>query len=810
MRHRHCRTLAVSVFAVSCLSMATSALFARPAPEEPAPAAGPALEDRLDRLVEQLEARRREMHVPGMSIAVVMDDRIVLARGLGLRDVERDLPATVETVYAVGSTSKAFTAALVAMLVDEGAMDWDDPVVRHIPDFALKDEQRTENLTVRDTLCHRSGYMSLDLLWYGGDSTWEDMLPCLARAEPTAPRGEKLQYNNVMYLAAGIAAGNAARSDWNTLLRQRIFAPLGMTHSNTSVREAQKDEHLALGYRWDEDEQRFEHLPMRPLDNIAPAGAINTDVRDMARWLRLQLNRGAFEGKRLISEGRFDEMWRPHIGFAGQQYGLGWVIGTWNDRRMLSHGGGIDGFSAYVAMLPEEKVACVVLTNANGTQLATASAPLIFSALLGGTDQAADATAGEEGDLDRYLGEYHFAPWDADWTVVLEDGRLAVDVPGQIVYELADPDEQGQRAFKGFEFAKVSFTEDEQGRITHMTLYQAGQSFRLPHKGVGPVRPTMDETELQPYLGRYDWQIGGSEMTVLIDDGRLAVDVPGQTVYGLRPPDEGGKWRFELTDDIAVSFTRDGSGAVTEMVMYQAGQEFHLPRLDVKPVAQLPSLAQVRAMLREAYGAEAFEKMKTLRVTGTIEFVNQGVTGTVTQWVDGRDRSAGIVDLGVFGSIRSAIDGDDGWQASPFDPGGVTELEGAALEQARLEHPAALLGEWDELFKSVEVLAVEQRDDEQQIVVRFEPHEAPAMKIFIDAESGLIARIESRRLLTESVKVPVRTSLDDHRDVAGFKLPFRTTSDDATTGRIIVELREAEVDVAVPADAFTPPPPRSP
>ncbi|MDY7107206.1 MAG: serine hydrolase [Planctomycetota bacterium] len=802
MRPHHRRGFIAFLFVLCCLSMVPPPLLARP------PATGaPPPEPRFDRLIEALDARREALHVPGMSFAVVMDDQVVLARGLGLRDVERRLPATIETMYAVGSTTKAFTAALIATLVDEGAMDWDDPLVRHIPEFALKDEQRTNNLTVRDALCHRSGYMSLDLLWYGGGATWADMLPCLARAEPTAPRGEKMQYNNAMYLAAGIAAGNAAGSDWNTLLRERLFRPLGMNHSNTSVRDAQRDEHLALGYLWDEDEQRYEHLPMRPLDSIAPAGAINADVMDMAKWLRLQLNRGEFEGKRLIAGKQFDVMWRPHIGPEGQQYGLGWVIGTWNGRRMLSHGGGIDGFSSYVAMLPEEKIACVVLTNANGSQLATASAPLIFDALLAepDKDEEMEKASGEEGDLDRYLGNYHFAPWDADWTVLLKDGRLAVDVPGQMAYELADPDEQGQRAFKGFEFAKVSFTEDEQGRITHMTLYQGGQSFRLPHEGVESPRPAMDESSLAPYLGHYDWQIADSEMTVLIDDGRLAVDVPGQTVYALRPPDEDGKWRFEMTDDIAVSFARNEAGAVTEMIMYQAGQEFRLPRLDVKPVAQMPSLDEVRALLREAYGAEAFEKMTTLRLSGTIEFVNQGIRGTVTQWMDGRDRSAGVVDLGVFGSIRSAIDGDHGWQASPFDPRGMTELEGAALEQATLEHPAALLGDWDELFQTVEVLAVEQRDGGKRIVVRFEPHEAPAMKIFIDAESGLIARIESRRFLTESVKVPVRTTLEDHRKVAGFSLPFRTVTEDGTTGRIIIELQEAEVDAAVPADAFDPP-----
>lgn len=803
MRYHQPAVVVAGVIVSALLTLSPAMPVSAAAAQQSSPdGSAPPLEERLDRLVEDLEARRREMHVSGMSIAVVMDDRIVLARGLGLRDVERQLPATAETVYAVGSTTKAFTSALVAMLVDEGAMDWDDPVIKHIPAFALKDEDATARITIRDLLCHRSGCMSLDLLWFGGRSTWKDMLPCIARAEPTAPLGEKLQYNNVMYLAAGIAAGNAAGSDWNTLLGKRILSPLGMMHSNTSVREAQQDEYLALGYRWDGDEQQFEHLPMRSLDNIAPAGAINADVLDMAKWLRLQLDRGEFEGARLIAEEQFDVMWRPHIASGGQEYGLGWVVGTWNGRRMLSHSGGIDGFSSHVAMLPEEKIACVILTNANGSSLAGASASLVFEALLGGRKEAA---AGDEGDLARYVAEYHFAPWDADWTVLIKDGRLAVDVPGQMVYELADPDEQGRRTFKGFEFAAVSFTEDDRGRITEMTLYQGGQVLHLPRVGLVAGEPAMDEAELAPYLGRYDWEIGGSEMTVLIKDGRLAIDVPGQTVYTLRRPDEDGKWRFQLTDGIAVSFTRGESGAVAEMIMYQAGQEFHLPRLDSEPAAQLPSLEEVRAKLRAAHGAEALEKLKSLHLTGTIEFVNQGVQGTITQWVAGPDCAAGLVDLGVFGEIRSAIDGERGWQATPFEPGDVTELKGAQLEQARSEHPAALFGDWDVMFKSAEVIGIEKHDGAELIVVRLQPHQAPAMKLFIDADTGLLARIDSQEIAGETVKVPITTTLEDYRDVAGCRLPFRSITSHAGVGRIVTRIERAEVDVAVPEDAFTPP-----
>ena len=189
----------------------------------PTQTTAPALPDRLERLVDRLEQHRREFHIPGMAIAVVMDDEVVLARGFGVKDVQTQQPVTDQTLFAIGSTTKAFTAALIGMLVDEGRMSWDDPVTKYLPYFELEVDTGDEVVTIRDLLCHRTGFTRMSLLWAANRVGREAVLRAATRAEPWAGFRERFLYNNVMYLAAGEAAGAAAGADWDALLGERLF-----------------------------------------------------------------------------------------------------------------------------------------------------------------------------------------------------------------------------------------------------------------------------------------------------------------------------------------------------------------------------------------------------------------------------------------------------------------------------------------------------------------------------------------------------------------------------------------------------------
>jgi len=240
------------------------------------PLPSPTIQQRLDRLCEQLEQQREALHIPGMAIAVVKDDTIILSRGFGVRDVEKGLPATDETLFAIGSTTKAFTATLIGMLVGEGKMAWNDSPRMFLPDFRLNDETADEQVQIRDLLSHRTGLGNTDLLWASGNASREEILSTVAHAELMAPFRTKFQYNNVMFLAAGQCAAIAAGSEWDVLLSQRILKPLNMNSTTTSFSDAQNDPLLSKGYEWDRAKAEFRYKPMRNLVNIAPAGAINS------------------------------------------------------------------------------------------------------------------------------------------------------------------------------------------------------------------------------------------------------------------------------------------------------------------------------------------------------------------------------------------------------------------------------------------------------------------------------------------------------------------------------------------------------
>ncbi len=545
-----------------------------------APAAA-SLEQRINRLAEQLEQRRKDLHIPGMAIAVVKDDEVILVRGSGLADLKNETPVTPETIFAIGSITKSFTATLVGMLVDEGEMGWDDPVTEHIPYFTLNVDSEDENaqVTIRDMLSHRTGFTRMGALTHNLNGTVprEEVLLAATKAEPLAGLGEKYYYNNVMYVAAGVAAGNAVGTDWDALVAERIFEPLGMSSSNTSVSESQTDPRLSLGYIWDKDLKVNTHQPMRVVDHVGPAAAINSNVLDMAQWLRFQLGHGAYNGDRLLSETQHRETWTSQIEIGGgAYYGLGWYLREWHGQPVIQHGGRVDGFRSQMALWPESNLGFVLLTNMRGTPLQEESINMVWDALLGELDADSDAI-----DYSPYLSKYvaNFGPFkDAKITVLVQNNHLAIDVPGQTVYEFKNPDEEGTWYFAVSDAIAVSFERNDAGDVTMMKQYKSGLTFDLPRVGAEvPVEIPLDE--LQKYLGSYHSE--DVDVKVVIQNNRLAIDVPGQMVFELYPPDEGGKWAFRAVDGIAVEFNQSDAG-VESMTRYEAGQQVNMPmpRLD--------------------------------------------------------------------------------------------------------------------------------------------------------------------------------------------------------------------------------------
>jgi CubicO group peptidase (beta-lactamase class C family) len=336
----------------------------------------------------------KDWEVPGLAIAIVKDDRIVFAKGYGVRELGGTAAVDEHTLFAIGSSSKAFTAATVAMLVDEGKIKWDDPVTKYLPGFQLFDPYSTRELTVRDLVTHRSGLERGDLLWYASAYDRNEVLRRVRFLKPSWSLRSRFGYQNIMFLAAGQIMPAVTGKEWDDIVRERIFVPLGMNESSTSIRKFAGIDNVASPHSKIDD--KLQKVAWRNIDNIGPAGSINSNVTDMAQWLRTNLGGGMYEKKKVLSAGAVKEMQTPQtiIRIEGQNerlypeahflaYGQGWFLSDFRGRKLVEHGGAIDGMRSEVAMLPEEKLGVVILTNRHGSVLPHVLAYRVLDAYLG-------------------------------------------------------------------------------------------------------------------------------------------------------------------------------------------------------------------------------------------------------------------------------------------------------------------------------------------------------------------------------------------------------------------------------------------
>lgn len=308
----------------------------------------------------------RDFNVPGMAVAIVKDDEVVLARGYGVKKAGTMQKVDANTLFAIASNSKSFTAAALAMLVDAGDITWDDKVRDHLPYFELYSPYVSSEMTIRDLLCHRSGLATFsgDLVWYGTTHSREDVIRRARFLEPVYGFRAAYGYSNIMFLAAGQIVEKVTGKTWDEFVKEKFFGPLDMVSTNTSIRDFQPGANIAMPH----NEVAGKNIPIEYVnwDNIGPAGSINSSVNDMTRWLRLQLGKGKFEGVRFWKEQRALEMWENHTPKPVSQwqrenmpsrhfngYGLGWELMEYEGYKVISHGGGYDGMISKTVLVPE-------------------------------------------------------------------------------------------------------------------------------------------------------------------------------------------------------------------------------------------------------------------------------------------------------------------------------------------------------------------------------------------------------------------------------------------------------------------------
>ena len=343
-----------------------------------APATLAAGQDPLAGLDETIQEMMEDWRVPGVGIAIVQGDEITYARGFGVKRIDGSDPVDENTIFAIGSSSKAFTAAAIAMLVDEERLSWDDRVVDHLPTFQLSDPYITRNIRIRDLMSHNTGLLRGDRIWYASGLTRTEILDRVRHQPVTYPLRSTFQYNNTTWIAAGEVIKAVSGMSWDDFVAARIFRPLGMARSTTLIGPLARLDNVAEPHIETPDGELMA-VPYRDIDNAGPAGSINSSVMQVAQWVRLQLALGEYEGERLISEAAVNEMHtgqmfiRPEglwsVVFPASDfllYGLGWFLTDYRDIKMVSHGGNIDGMTALVVMVPERDYGWVILTNLNG------------------------------------------------------------------------------------------------------------------------------------------------------------------------------------------------------------------------------------------------------------------------------------------------------------------------------------------------------------------------------------------------------------------------------------------------------------
>jgi CubicO group peptidase (beta-lactamase class C family) len=336
----------------------------------------------------------QDWEVPGLAVAIVKDDRVVLAKGYGVCKLGESKPVSDQSRFAIASCSKAFTAAALAMLVDEGKIKWDDPVTKYLPTFQIDDPYVTRELTVRDLLCHRAGLSRHDWIWLGTATSRDEVLRRLHHVKPSWSLRSRYGYQNIMYLAAGQIIPAVTGKSWDDFVKERIFRPLGMSASSTSISAFQGTDDTAMPHI--KVEERVTPVSYENVDQIGPAGSINSCVHDMAQWIRLQLKSGMYNNERLLTSGAIDEMRRPQTvvrkeGITAQlapdahflAYGLGWSLRDYRGRLICQHGGALRGMRSVVALVPEEQLGVVVLTNLSPDNLQEALAQRVIDTYLG-------------------------------------------------------------------------------------------------------------------------------------------------------------------------------------------------------------------------------------------------------------------------------------------------------------------------------------------------------------------------------------------------------------------------------------------
>jgi CubicO group peptidase (beta-lactamase class C family) len=466
----------------------------------------------------------QDWHVPGFALAIVKDDQVIFAKGYGVRELGKPEKVDDGTLFAIASNSKAFTAAAIGLLVDEGKVNWDDPVTKYLPWFQMPDAYVTREMTVRDLLSHRSGFATFsgDLLWYETTYPRDEIIRRIRYLKPAYSFRSHYGYQNLMFLTAGEIVKAVTGKSWDAFVKERFFTPLRMTRTVTTIRELPRGGNIATPHN--EVDGKMRVIRYGNVDGGGGAAAINSSVSDMAQWIRMHLAGGKYDGKEILKAETARELQQPNtiiqISPGGERaipsrhfnaYGMGFFLNDYQGRKMVQHSGGLDGMISQVGMLPEEHLGVVILSNSE-TGVPSIMMYKTFDVFLGvtpkrdwsaeglmrsaaGQKAAADERAKIEAArvlgtkpslaLERYVGTYRGTLY-GDVKVSMENGHLVLSlVPapnfvGDMEHWQYDTFRVKWRDTVVYPFAQrgwVTFTLDKDGKLDQLKIDDPNPDF---------------------------------------------------------------------------------------------------------------------------------------------------------------------------------------------------------------------------------------------------------------------------------------------------------------------------------------------
>jgi CubicO group peptidase (beta-lactamase class C family) len=578
----------------------------------------PTSDTRLNGIDAKLQAILTDWKVAGFAVAVVEKNKILYAKGFGYRDVENKKPVTPNTLFAIGSCTKAFTSSLLGILRNDNKLSFDDAPSKYIPSLKFYTDDMNTDIIIKDLMTHRTGLPRHDFSWYlFNTSSRDSLIQRLKFQEPSFGVRKQWQYNNFMFLLQGSIAEKITGNSWEKNIADKIFNPLGMRTSNASITELEKSSEPSIGY--EVKNEAIAKMDYYNIDGMAPAGSINSSVNEMTNWMCTWIHGGKFEGKEIlpasyVSEAMSSQMViggglpsKEHTDIQFSNYGYGWFLASYKGHYRVEHGGNIDGFSASTCIFPSDSLGIVVLVNQNGSAVPSIVRNLIADRMLRVVQtewskelkDAADKSKKAEKEtvaksesgqkkgtrpshaLEEFEGKYSHPGYGALALTVVHDS-LFVKTPKQLWWLK----HYHFDIFQPFEVSKThkidtadksnmrfNFVAGLNGEIEKVLINNIEPTLPAPlefarQANIKEIRPE----ELTKFVGEYE--LAGVTAKIFIKSEKtLFLFVPGQPEYELYYLGSD-KFGVKNLAGFKLAFTKNTSGSVNECSFIQPNGTF--------------------------------------------------------------------------------------------------------------------------------------------------------------------------------------------------------------------------------------------